>query len=326
MLRSVFIGCLAALFIGSLTSCNDELVLTSEPKDIPIVSALLSASDTAHYVRLERAFLDPTTSALEVAQNPDSIYYPDATVILRKLSTSEEFTLIEVDANLEGYQREAGIFANSPNLMYKVHSSDISMDPLDQFELIILRNENLDPVTATTEIIEPVSIQRPQDGQSLALVPGRDFKFLWLDGTNGSMFNLYMHIYVSEFPAVGGPKENRQLTWEVVRNLRTNEHEIDGVSFFSFLGGQLNADNSTRNIDSIHIEVASGGAELLELLTILQANQGVTGSDELPTYTNLSEGLGIFSSINRTISTDHMLTSAARDSLLVNAFTRDLGF
>ena len=40
---------------------------------------------------------------------------------------------------------------------------------------------------------------------------------------------------------------------------------------------------------------------MASFLSIGQANTGITGSGELPTYTNLSRGLGIFGSKAQTI-------------------------
>ena len=66
------------LFIAVVTGgifysfCSNDIDLTSEWKDIPVVYGLLSKSDTANYIRVEKAFIDNEKSALDLAQIPDS--------------------------------------------------------------------------------------------------------------------------------------------------------------------------------------------------------------------------------------------------------------
>ena len=84
------------------SACSNDLDLFEEKKDIPIVYGLLSSTDTAHYIRVEKAFADPNGSALDVAQIPDSLYYMDAVVSLRNVQAGEEYILTMVDGNVEG--------------------------------------------------------------------------------------------------------------------------------------------------------------------------------------------------------------------------------
>ena len=103
-------------------SCANDIDLTSEWKDIPIVYGLISASDSINYIRVEKAFIDNDISALDLAQIPDSLYYDDITVQIKSLDSNNPatFNFVRVDGNLEGFVREEGIFANSPNYIYKL--------------------------------------------------------------------------------------------------------------------------------------------------------------------------------------------------------------
>ena len=121
---------LSILLIASvvlIAACDNELELVSEYENIPITYGLLNRSDTAQYIRVEKAFVDPAKSALLLAQEPDSLYYEDLVVQLVNRSLNETYTLERVDGNLEGYPRDTGIFANSPNWMYKIRTEDMRM-------------------------------------------------------------------------------------------------------------------------------------------------------------------------------------------------------
>ena len=66
------------LLLGSmLSSCSNDFEVSAPWKEVPVAYALLSPKDSAHYVRIEKAFLDPNVSALEIAQIADSLYYPE---------------------------------------------------------------------------------------------------------------------------------------------------------------------------------------------------------------------------------------------------------
>ena len=88
---------LGLICIGFLfTACDNTLVVTDKWKDIPIVWGFLSKSDTAHYIRVEKAFLDPNTSAYTIARIPDSLYYENAVVTLKRIASGQVFTLTRV--------------------------------------------------------------------------------------------------------------------------------------------------------------------------------------------------------------------------------------
>ena len=74
---------LLLVLVMGWSACSTEVNLEAEWKDIPIVYGFLNIQDTAHYVRVQKAFLEPGGDALEIAQNSDSIYYDEVTVVPR---------------------------------------------------------------------------------------------------------------------------------------------------------------------------------------------------------------------------------------------------
>ena len=70
--------------------------------------------------------------------------------------------------------------------------------------------------------------------------------------------------------------------------------------------------------------VKGGAKELIEYRRIILANAGLTGAEELPIYSNIEGGLGIFSSKYTVISENHFLNRSSTDSLIQNL--TDLNF
>src|SRR5215471_8050523 len=114
-MRKALVGIFISVFI---ISCSTDFNVTTSWKDIGIIYGLLDQTDTAQYIKVMKAYLDPNTSALTIAKNPDSIYYPDdLSVDLLQLQGStvvQTFPMTRVDANLEGFPKDTGTFATSP--------------------------------------------------------------------------------------------------------------------------------------------------------------------------------------------------------------------
>jgi len=159
---------IAAIFASLMlfSACDNDFDLVADKREIPVVYAIIDAVDTAQYFRVERAFIDESVSALDIAQNPDSLYYKDAVVTLTRLSTGEAWTMQEVDGNLEGYPRQDGIFATSPNILYKLRTEDITLEPLEEYKLTVDIGDDNPQIEATTTLIDPPFLPTPADGSA----------------------------------------------------------------------------------------------------------------------------------------------------------------
>ena len=112
---------LIALFI--FTACSEKFKVAAPYKNITVVYGLLDIADTAHYIRIQKAFLDDTKSALVMAKEADSNFFSSLNVVLKRYNYNgyllQTINLNRVDLTLEGYTKETGAFFNSPNYAYK---------------------------------------------------------------------------------------------------------------------------------------------------------------------------------------------------------------
>lgn len=315
----------SAIVVLGFISCDNELDLISESKDIPIVYGLLSNLDTAQYIRLERAFIDANTSALELAKNPDLLYYPNATVSIVRQSDNVSFNFNRVDGNLEGYLRDAGVFAQAPNYLYKLHSSQLSIKEGETYKLLINTGEE-DEVSATTKILESPLITRPSSSSRLDFDYISDVNIKWRGDDNAKIATVRLVINIDE-TINNGPLTPKSVIWNIADNIEDDELFRKGVDFYTFLGGELTKDPSIKRVlRNIDVIVDTGGMDILDYIKIGQANLGVTSSQDVPKFTNLSRGLGIFSSKSTAIRESILVTSRTLDSLRVGQYTKDLNF
>jgi hypothetical protein len=310
------------------SACDNELVVTDKWKDIPVVWGFLSKSDTAHYIRVEKAFLDPTTSANVIARIPDSLYYENAVVTLRRIASDQVFTLTRVDGTQEGYPRKSGEFAEVPNYLYKIKANQINLVVGDEYEFSLQRNGQTDPVTATTIILPPPVLRNPPVGSLLSFKPNVTFLFMWNEIKDAGVFDVQMRFnYMEKSPETNNIYEPRSIKWTVAQGLEEREYKMDGAQFYNSIAAYIEEDpDATRLFESVDIIIWCGGKELEEYITILGANQGITSTQDIPEYSNLSEGRGIFTSRNFSDNMDFGLTNQSLDSLRNGSVTGDLNF
>jgi hypothetical protein len=335
MKNKSYIGVLLALF--TFSTCTTDFELEAPWKDIPVVYGFLNLQDTAHYIRLEKAFLEPGGNANAIAQIVDSLYYnPSVTVQLQRVNTGQRFTLQRVDGNLEGYPRRSGPFANSPNYLYKIKGSTINLTAEQRIRLIINRGNGLPEVTAETTVLGALSPRTTAPGNPLNLDYTRQLVFVWDIPASAALFDLRMLIHYREIdPTLPGGGINKTLEWEIQKDLEKPDanatfvryDNLKGEDFYRFVGAALsNAPNTQRIFQSIDLVYTAGGGELAELIKVEQANTGITSSQAIPIYTNLSEGRGVFSSRNAASRTGLTLNAPSLDSLRNGIYTRGLNF
>ncbi|MFT6336620.1 MAG: hypothetical protein ACI86M_003333 [Saprospiraceae bacterium] len=303
-------------------SCDNELDLIADFREVPIVYGLLDQTDTAQYIRVERAFADREISANEIAQNPDSLYYDDITVTLVNKNTGAEFILQKVDGAAEGYPRVDGVFAKNPNYLYKVNTMDFPMSVGDSISLQIggIFEDRL--VTSTADIFKKPFFVTPSN---LKFERGKLFSLDWKPDEDATIYSASFIFNITEI--TNEEVKDTAIRWQVVNNSDRIKLEVEGESFYSFLRGALKADNGiTRFMNLAEFELVSGNASVADYIRVGQANLGITSSGEIPIFSNMSEGLGIFGSKFVDRRSGIPFRDSTLDSLKGSVITKDLNF
>ena len=97
--------------------------------------------------------------------------------------------------------------------------------------------------------------------------------------------------------------------------------------FSSFLGASIPpSEGEIRLFDYIDIIITGAGEEFRDLVLVEQANTGITSAQNIPVYTNIEEGLGVFTSRFQLVRRGIRIGNEARDSLQNGIFTKDINF
>jgi len=333
MKKNLLITLLATALLSG--ACSTDFELEAEWKDIPIVYSFLSVQDSAHYVRVEKAFLEPGGNAIEIAKIPDSIYYSNITVELENLKTGQSFVMEQVDGADEGYPKDDGFFANEPNVLYKLLAETAQLSEGDSIRLVINRGDDVEPAVAKTRILgeiisrldaPPSRIRRTRFISPLAIT--------WNPGEHARIFDLRFAFYYQERLPGESTFTRKAAFWVVARELSfPNDnsefltHEANWESFYQALATQIPVvEGAQRVFESMDLFITGAGDELYQFVRVSKANAGITSAQSTPTYTNIEGGLGIVTSRYTTQRTDIVLAEEALDSLQNGIYTRNLNF
>jgi hypothetical protein len=337
-MRKVIALLFAALIINA---CSNEFEVAAPWKELPIVYAILSPKDTAHYVRVEKAFLDPEKSALEIAQIPDSLYYPESaiSVWLEQVGSTSRAQLFRVDGNLEGYVRDQGIFASQPNWLYKVKKPGFLI-PGSSYRLVVKRNDGREDITAETTIPKDFSITRPDPTnivRKMSFAYSTTTTIDWRTDINGVYFDITLVLPYREEAPNGTVLLRDTLVWNAAKNVQRLEQqigpgiykgttELQGAQLYKFLASQLAPTNNFRYFEKGFIYLDGGGKEIRDFNITASANSGLTGAEVYPIYTNLSEGFGIVTAKNLFKMGNIQMSEQTIDSMFYHPLTQGLKF
>jgi hypothetical protein len=322
---SLYVTFFAVLF--SFSSCSNEFDLVEEKRDIPVVYCLLDYEAPIQFLRLEKAFVSPTTAATVLAKSPDSLYYKNAVVKMIRTSkgVKNEFILKEVDGAQEGYPRKDGVFATAPNKLYKISSSEMVLTPGDIVELKIETGEG-PTITSTTNIISKVIPSKPGSGQ-VSFTELKNDNLTWnTNNTTGGILHT-IDLYFRYTEVLNGTETKKTAYWPIVKNAENENHLLAPGEFLTFLSANIEKNSSAkRYFEGIDYFIFSGDQNLAKFLLVAQANNGITGSGEVPTFSNLNRGLGIFGSKAVASIYGLDLSPSTRDIIKESVLTKGLNF
>ena len=308
-----------------IVSCKNDLILTEAGVPIPITYALIDAADTAHFVRLEKSFIDENIPPAQLAHDPSNLYYTNAIVELKNVRTNQSLRFIEVDGLTEGFPRKDGAFAQTPNILYKLKNQNITWNTDDDYTLEITTQEN-QKFVAKSKILAPSFLIRPNASGNIDFDDTQIIRYSWNPGKNSVVYSMRLIIRIQE-STNNGPFVLKTIEWPIFSNISISRYEFSGKEFYSLLGNTLQkSPNIKRFVDGIDVLFISGGNSIADYTKVSTANLGITASGEVPVFTNFSEGRGIFGSINKVELKNLPLSRNTVDRLKTNESTRELNF
>ena len=314
-------------------NCTTDFKLTADYKEVMVVWCLLSQNDTTHYVRIQKAYLDENTSALVIAQNPDSIYYPDIlNVTIEQDDPTNVWTLERIDGDTlpEPIKKETGVFSSTKNILYRFTAA---LDENATYKLTVENTVSGLTATGTTNLVKDFRITRPITGLDVNFVgPSGLLQVNWDVAVNGRLHDLTIRVryWIADAQMHTVKLKDTFVDIPIFRGrsfTETGQHDITKEAFYNGVAAKLDPiPGFVRHSDSLDFIFAVGSIALADYVNYNQAQTGITSSQVIINYTNIEGGLGLFASRYSKTVVKVPLFSNSLDTLACGAITGHLNF
>jgi len=335
-MRPIFFP-LLLLSLMCFYSCSTDFDINADKKDIAIVYGLLDQTDTVQYVKITRAFLCEG-NALEMARDPESGSYGDELeVTVTQIHNGNETGTLTLQKTLVS-GKDSGMFYYPQQEVYKFNFPNPAAVSNDSFRLRINNIYTGNVVTASTNMIHDFSITKPlynPDNPQLGLVgPSLEYSIFeasWKSAKNGRIYEPLFRFHYREVNNTTHDTVNKYVDWHLSR---VKSEKLDGgevlftnynsEEFYRNIAARVPVDyNVSRLIGKVDFIISVGGDELSIYIDLNKPSTSVI--QERPVYTNISNGLGIFS-CRYTKKYSYNLTTFSKENLINGAYTSNLGF
>lgn len=330
----------AILLSGLLlwNSCSTEVDLLDDYRETTIVYCLLDQTLPKQYVRIQKAFLGPD-NALVMAQQFDSINYINQLDVKIEAFNSAGALVNTFVLQPDTFtNKEPGTFAAPNQVIYSFDSPSGTLNTSHTYKLTVTNTQTGNVVTAETNLVEAFNVTSPSATATIinmspsTVSPSFDVK--WSAAPSARLYQAGLRVSYWEYRVNGDTVLNYTPEWALgtteTNNTSANSPQgikFDKLSFYRFLGQNIPVDNNviSRKFRSVDFYVY-GGDDVLK--TYIELNGPNTSlAQDRPMYTNINNGLGVFSS--RTAATRlnlGLVNNSIDDYLAVGEFTCQLLF
>ena len=336
---SIFSALLVLFFV--FTSCKNTFNIAADWKEIPVVYGLLDADSSVQYIKIEKAFLDQHLSALQMAANPDSMYYHetlnvkiDGYDIYGNLKDRNEvFKLVNGDTLKPALTKAPGIFASSPNLFYilkkKLNANYTYYLTVTKADGSILTTSSTNLVGSSTMLVSsPLSLLYRGDYNPKV-------QAAFNGGANAVYCDVTLRFRYSEKDLTTSVLMHRYLDLPLFTHLAINpltlvpepQPTFDGRALYEFLAQEIPVNsNMQRTFEGIDFLIFGVNQNSVNYVNVQNAQAGITSGTAQLDYSNIKNGMGIFASRATKIFPNYALEAKTLDSLKMGRYTYNLGF
>jgi len=314
------------LILLSFCSCADDIHLLSPGEPIPVVYCLLNPDSKEQYVRLGRTFiLDPTNTG-----NPpltdSTVWNLPVDVYLEECQNGlpvQKFLFNPCPAPV----KDTGFFSQDNLRLYR---SDFRPARLATYRLYIHFPDDNRLVYGSTTIPGYPIVYDPMEipGRKINLQSEVNYTIRWAPPSRAGLYQSIFHITYQEEAGSDLTFQQVMFGTDPVLDL-TSGSEITwiltGARFFQEMARQTPVKPEVkRKVVNVQFRFYTGGEELA--LQISPDIQQLRTTSPLNPYTNLINGIGIFSSIQIFSVNNLELSNTTINELAHGELTKNLGF
>ncbi len=295
----------------ALLSCDNEVDINAPYRDITVMYGLLDPAEDTNWIRVQRGYLG-TDAASASFDEPDSLYYNNAEVILRSYNDNTgEFIDSSILVEDNSIPLKPGTFTTEGHRLYR------TTDPIfsdREYEVIVRKPEYGPIASGRTFIVDTIDIRVPREGSEFSR------RLLWRGSSKTELYQIYMTIFYREYDLSTKQLEDKELEFYLGDKERLSNQNSFEITFTTpaFLGlirdGLVLDPNKIRFFKKLKFVIWAADEDLITFMRLNQPSSG--GISQLrPVFPDITNGIGILAS----------RTSNALDSLsLSQSLSRDL--
>jgi len=322
---------LLAIILVFFSSCSTEVDVNGEWDDIPIVFCVLDHSSEYQYVKVNKSFLGPVPASV-MAQESDSLFYENVTVVIKEYINENE-TGSWIFYPVDTIDKPEGYFSNDKNTVWacKMTFSDDAV-----YELNVNINNGEHVIKAETQLIDGLYLIKPSSLQPRIDIHNYngDGEYKYNNGTNGKVFQ--MTIVFNYLEIIDGDTSENYISiyWNQSKEYRNTASASDVTGKFSIQAfynllatsipiAETNVKRLVKMPNSIEFRLAAADENYATYMEVTAPSNGLV--QDKPSFTNLTEGYGLFASRYNIILTKP-LSGRSLDSINRGIYTKNMGF
>lgn len=290
-------------------SCNNDFDLYEDYRDISIVYCIADIADDTTWVKITKAFRGPGNVLLS-AQNPDSSNYPyklDATLTGVKNGEYLEPMVLDTMTIHNKEISDTIITAVGDTLILNpfyapnqlVYYAVGKLDKDAEYKLSINKN-NGETLVAESGVVDEFDVTYPY--RRIVFKNNVTGSIEWLTAKNGARYIVTVRFNYSEYASGYSDTVQKSIDWflrsfnsKTINGGEVMEAKYNGADFFNLLENNIPPiANVERWVEDVEIEIVCGSRVLVTYLDINSSE--AAAFEEVPTYSNIDGGAGIFAS------------------------------
>ena len=301
---------LALLASSLLVACDNEVSLLDDDPALPVVYGVYNSARSQQTLTVTKTFrFGDEGSAGQSAQTPDSVYYgaDELSVVARSLATGSEVVAERYNAADEGVTRQPGDFSTGSVVAYRYNAAGLGIEVGDSLELLLERGGQEIARVRQVRLPELAFVAARQPPSSYPVTSDNDFTFRWqiVQPEQQPLIRaveIGFNIAITEIR--GSERTQRVLYWAAGRDLTGESNatvaavQLEG--FYGFLLDKLDRDpDVVRKFDYMQLVITAGDQAFRDYRALIDANRGITSTQELPIFSNVEGAIGLYGSITQ---------------------------
>jgi hypothetical protein len=291
---------LVLLFTALLSSCKTDFEVNDNKAPTNVIYGLLDLSDSIQYVKVEKTFLNSAgLTARAVASNIDSVYPVNATVILSENLRGNITTYTLTRSKISTQPTNA--FPDPTGYVYTTPPGTV-LDKDATYTISVTNNDTKASATAQTNLVGHIVTQYPKDSSKLnfANISGAVTVMRFVPGNNAAVYSVLIRMPYEEYNKADNTLLKKDtVNWIAYSYIENTGGQINaglaGQGFYNAVAAAVHVDNKVnRKVGPLIVELTGGGNSLYNYILVNTPSIGLV--QNRPNYTNVTNGLGIFSS------------------------------